>query len=215
MLRAALLAVSAITAGRELLKNEVDRRKLTAIDKAIEETRERLDASADDVIARMMRSFLIGLAIKSGILAALYGAHMLGWLTDTWFFWTATIALTIYLARDIYRALPWARPAFEHIRANGWHPKRALTEFIAAQVFEETLTSAEAQLSEKSSNKWWLMLSGHNAEAISTEVAGAVAHVARETSWEQIRPRVYVALAQFAAMSLLYSAYVFVMLRYA
>ena len=215
MIRAALFAVSAITAGRELLKGEVDRRKETAIENAIEQTRERLDASADEIIARMMRSFLIGLAIKTGILAILYGGHIMGWLTDTWFFWTATTALTIYLARDIYRALPWARPAFEHIRANGWHPKRALTEFIAAQVFEETLAVAEAQLSEKTSNKWWLMLSGHNAEELSTEVAGAVAHVARETSWEQIRPRVYVALAQFAVMSALYSVYVFVMLRFA
>ena len=215
MLRAALLAVSAITAGRELLKGEVDRRKESAIEKAIEQTRERLNASADEIIARMMRSFLIGLAIKSGILAALYGAHMLGWSNDTVFFWTATIALTMYLARDIYRALPWARPALEHIRAHGWHPKRAITEFIAAQVFDETLASAETQLSEKSSNKWWLMLSGHNAEELSAEVAGAVAHVARETSWDQIRPRVYVALAQFAVMSLLYSVYVFVMLRFA
>ena len=215
MLRAALLAVSAFTAGRELLKGEVDRRKQTAIDAAIEATRERLDASTDDIIARMMRSFLIGLAIKSGILAVLYGAHMMDWLSDTWFFWTATLALTSYLARDIYRALPWARPAFEHIRANGWHPKRALTEFIAAYVFEETLAGAEAQLSEKASNKWWLFLSGHSAEALSTEVADAVAQVARETSWDQIKPRVYVALAQFAVMSVLYSAYVFVMLRYA
>lgn len=214
MLRAALLAVSAITAGRELLKGEVDKRKQTAIEAAVEATRERLDASTDDIIARMMRSFLIGLAIKAGILAALYGAHILGWLSNAWFFWTATIALTIYLARDIYRALPWARPALEHIRMNGWHPKRALTEFIAAHVFEETLASAEAQLSEKQSNKWWLMLSGHDAEQLSTEVAGAVAEVARETSWDQIRPRVYVALAQFGVMSLLYSAYVFVMLRF-
>lgn len=215
MLRAALLAVSAFTAGRELLKGEVDKRKQTAIEAAIEATRERLDASTDDVIGRMMRSFLVGLAIKSGILATLYAAHLIGWLSDTPFFWTATIALTIYLARDIYRALPWARPAFEHIRKYGWHPKRALTEFIAAHVFEETLASAEAQLTEKSSNKLWLMLSGHKVEDLSTEVAGAVAHVARETSWEQIRPRVYVAIAQFGVMSLLYSAYVFVMLRFA
>lgn len=215
MLRAALLAVSAITAGRELLKGEVDRRKESAIERAVQETRERLDASTDEIIARMLRSFLIGLSLKSGILAALYGAHMADWLSDKWFFWTATVALTFYLARDIYRALPWARPALEHVRANGWHPKRALTEFIAAQVFDETLASAEAQLSEKNSNKWWLMLSGHNANELSAEVAGAVAHVARETSWEQIRPRVYVALAQFGVMSAIYSAYVFVMLRFA
>ena len=215
MLRAALLAVSAFTAGREMLKGEIDRRKETAIEAAVAEARERLDSSTDEIIAKMMRSFLIGLAIKAGILAALYGAHMGNLITDTWFFWLATLALTAYLARDIYRALPWARPALAHIRAHGWHPKRALTEFISATVFEETLEKAEQQLSEKNSNKVWLLISGHNAEDISTEVAGAVAHVARETSWDQIKPRVYVALAQFAIMSALYSAYVFVMLRYA
>jgi len=215
MLRAALIAVSAFTAGREMLKGEVDKRKQTAIEAAIEEARERLDTSTNDVIARMMRSFLVGLAIKAGILAALYGAHFAELIDNTWFFWLATIALTLYLARDIYRALPWARPALEHIRAHGWRPKRALTEFIAAAVFDETLESAEAQLSEKSSNKFLLFLSGHKADELSIEVAGAVSHVARETSWDQIKPRVYVALAQFGVMSLLYSAYVFVMLRFA
>lgn len=215
MLRAALIAVSAFTAGRELLKGEIDKRKESAIESAITEARERLDASTEDVIARMMRSFLIGLAIKASILAVLYSAHFTGLLTDTWFFWLATIALTAYLARDIYRALPWARPALEHIRAHGWHPKRALTEFIAASVFEETLEKAELQLAEKSSNKIWLMISGHRADDISTDIASAVSEVARETSWDQIKPRVYVALGQFAVMTLLYSAYVFLMLRYA
>ena len=215
MLRAALLAVSALTAGREMLKGEIDRRKQTVIEKAVEQTRERLDASIDEIISRMMRSFFIGLAIKTGILAVLYGAHALGWFSDPVFFWTASAALTVYLARDIYRALPWVRPAVEHMRLNGWHPKRALTEFIAASVFEETYAIAEAQLTEKSSNKWWLIISGHKAEELSTEVAGAVAHVARETSWDQIKPRVYVTLAQFGIMTALYSAYVFVVLRYA
>lgn len=215
MLRAALIAVSAFTAGREMLKGEVDKRKQSAIEAAIEEARARLDSSTDEMIAGMMRSFLIGLGIKAGILAALYAAHFAGLINNTWFFWLASIALTLYLARDIYRALPWARPALEHIRAHGWKPKRALTEFIAASVFDETLASAEAQISEKNSNRFLLFLSGHSAEDLSTEVAGAVAHVARETSWEQIRPRVYVALAQFGVMSALYSTYVFLMLRYA
>lgn len=215
MLRAALLAVSAFTAGREMLKVEVDKRKNSAIEAAIEEARERLDSSTDEVIAKMMRSFLIGLAIKSAILAVLYGAHFAGLLTDIWFVGLATVALALYLARDIYRALPWARPALEHIRMHGWRPKKALTEFIAASVFDETLAGAEAQISENNTNKFLLFLSGNKAEDLSTEVAGAVAHVARETSWDQIKPRVYVALAQFAVVSLLYSAYVFVMIRWA
>lgn len=215
MLRAALIAVSAFTAGRELLKGEIDKRKETAIEAAVQEARERLDTSTEEVIARMMRSFLIGLALKAGILATLYAAHIGNFLPDIWFFWLATIALTLYLARDIYRALPWAKPALQHVRAHGWKPKRALTEFIAASVFDETLANAEEQISEKTSNKLLLFVAGHKADELSTEVAGAVAHVARETSWDQIKPRVYVALAQFGVMSLLYSAYVFVMLRYA
>lgn len=215
MLRAALIAVSAFTAGREMLKVEVDKRKNNAIEAAIEEARIRLDTSTNEIIAQMMRSFLIGLGLKAGILAALYLAHKAELISGIWFFWLATIALTIYLARDIYRALPWARPALKHIRANGWRPKQALREFIAASVFDETLASAEAQISEKNSNKFLIFLSGHKAEDLSTEVAGAVAHVARETSWDQIKPRVYMALAQFGIMSALYSVYVFFMLRYA
>ena len=215
MLRAALLAVSAFTAGREMLKGEIDKRKDSAIEAAIEEARTRLDSSTQDIIAKMMRSFLIGLAIKSAILLALYGTHLGGLISDGWFVIAASIALGLYLARDIYRALPWARPALAHIRAHGWKPKQALTEFIAASVFDETLASAEEQIAENGTNKLLIFLSGNKAEDLSTEVAGAVAHVARETSWDQIRPRVYVALAQFAMMSLLYSAYVFVMIRWA
>ena len=52
MLRAALLAVSAFTAGREMLKGEIDKRKDSAIEAAIEEARTRLDSSTQDIIAK-------------------------------------------------------------------------------------------------------------------------------------------------------------------
>jgi len=216
MIRALSLALTALVAGRQLIADNVDKRRDTAIEAAIEESRTILDENLNSMLGKILRDFAIGVAIKAVILIALFGAYKLGWMGKGAFLTVSAVALTAYLIRDIVKALPTALPALRHIHAHKWKPKRAATEFVAASVFEQTLESAQTQLGEASrTDKVMMTLSGRKAEQISSEVAEAVSQVARDTSWDQIRPRVLVTIFKVGTLMCLYSAYCFFLLRMA
>jgi len=214
MIRALSLALTALVAGRQMLADTVDKRRDTAIEAAIVESRAILDENLNTMLGKILRDFAIGVAIKAVILIALFGAYKLGWMDKSTFLIVSAIALTAYLIRDVIKALPTALPALRHIHAHKWRPKRAATEFVAASVFEQTLERAQTQLgSAKRTDKVVMTLSGRNADQISAEVAEAVSEVARETSWDQIRPRVLVTAFKVGTLMCFYSAYVFFLMR--
>jgi hypothetical protein len=117
------------------------------------------------------------------------------------------------MMRDLWVNYPIIRLTLTELRRHGWHPKRALTETIAARVFEEVLEEANA-LPQKRTHAIMMMLAGEDRSRMHHEVATAVADVARETSWHDIRPHVVSAAVRIGTLALLYSASVWVLVHF-
>ena len=75
---------------------------------------------------------------------------------------------------------------------------------LAARVFEEVLTEARATPASRST-KVVLMLAGQSHEGVHLEIATAVAAIARDTTWNDLRPFLISAGIKMAALTLIYS----------
>ena len=214
---APLAIVAAVTAGlvagRRLLGREVSARKNKAIEDAAAETRARIRLHAGDVVMSGFRRFAIVTAIKLTVLVSLWGAHRGGLIDQTIFAACVGVALVLFLLRDIRVTFPLVRLCVTELRRHGWKPKLALSEAVAARVFSEVLTEAAAQ-EQSRANQLVLMLAGENREQMHREIAEAVADVARQTSWDDIRPFIVSAAVRFGLLATLYSACVWWLLAH-
>ena len=58
-----------------------------------------------------------------------------------------------------------------------------------------------------------LSLAGHKMDNMTREIASEVADIARQTSWQDLRPFVLAAIGKFAILSALYSLFVFILVN--
>jgi len=216
-MRAPLMILSALAAGllagRKMLGREITGRKTKAIDAAAQETRHRIRADAMMFVARSFRNFAIATGIKLAILAWIWSLHHFAGMPRPVFAGLTAVALTAFMVRDLWINFPAIRLTLTELHRNGWHPKRALTETIAARVFEEVLAEANA-LPQKRTHAIMMMLAGEDRSKMHHEVATAVAEVARQTSWEDVRPYVLSAAVRFGTLALIYSASVWILVHY-
>ena len=216
-MRAPLMILSALAAGllagRKMLGKEISGRKTKAIDAAVQETRHRIRADTMMFVARSFRNFTIATGIKLAILIWIWSLHHFAGMPRSVFTVMTAIALALFMARDLWINFPAIRLTLTELHRNGWHPKRALTETIAARVFEEVLAEANA-LPQKRTHAVMMMLAGEDRSRMHREVATAVAEVARQTSWVDIRPYVLSAAVRFGTLALIYSASVWVLVHY-
>ncbi|MCA8899717.1 MAG: hypothetical protein KDA53_00545 [Hyphomonas sp.] len=199
-------------AGRKALGREVLSRKEQAIEAAAQEARHRIRADAMVFMARSLRRFSLALLVKLVILAAIWGGYRGDLYDSTLFSALVAGALALFLLRDAWVNLPVIRFALAELRRYGWKPKQAFSECVAARVFEEVLAGAKAQPQTRS-GALMLALAGQSRDALHQQVAEAVAEVARQTSWSDIRPYVVSAAIRFGALALVYSASVWMLLR--
>ncbi|MEZ5945896.1 MAG: hypothetical protein R3C04_03430 [Hyphomonas sp.] len=208
-----LSAVAAgLLAGRKALGKEITGRKNKAIEAAAQETRHRIRADAMLFISRSFRRFLIATGIKLAILLILLGVHKFGYVDRAAFIGLTSAALAAFVIRDAVTNFPMLRLALIELRRHRWKPRKALTESIAARVFEEVLAEANSRPQSRTSGVL-LTLAGENRERMNAEIAEAVADVARQTSWEDIRPYALSAAVRFGLLALLYSAAVWMLLH--
>ena len=216
MWRAALTLVSALTGGvalgRQLLGKEVDKQKHKAIQAAAIEARTRIRDHAETYLSASTATFARVTAIKAVLLLALWLAHFAGLLPDRAFYALILGLLAAYMVRDILVTWPVARLALREIRNHGLRPKRALSEVVAAQVFEQVLAEAAAR-EDTRITRVIMRLAGANKDALSLEVAEAVADVARQNTWRDLRPFVLAWAVKFVLLSALYGGFVFVLMR--
>lgn len=214
---APLAIVAAVTAGlvagRKLLGREVTARKNRAIEDTAAETRERIRSHAGEFVARSFRRFAIATAIKLAILVTLWGAHEGALVEPALFKGLVAGALALFLLRDIWVNFPIVRLCVTELSRHGWKPKLALSEAVAARVFSEVLTEAAAQEHSRAS-QLVLMLAGENRARMHRDIALAVADVARQTTWEDLRPFVFSAIVRIGSLALLYSACVWWLLSH-
>lgn len=215
MLRGVLLAVSAIAsgvaAGRAYLSGEVERRKHSAIEAAAEEARARIRETGEAYLTRGFRRFARITALKAVLLFLVWAGHLAGLWPGGAYGVILSIMLAVFVLRDSWVALPTVRLAVAELRRHGWKPKLALGETVAASVFDEVLDEASAR------ERGWrdsliMRLAGRKHDQVSREIAEAVAGIARETTWQDLKPFVYSAVMRGGILIALYSALVWTIL---
>ena len=211
----AILSVLAagVFAGRKMLGRQIDSRKNKAIESAVQEARHRIRADTMLFVSRSIRNFLIATSIKLAILVWIWGLHHFAGMPRPVFAGMIAVMLVLFMLRDLRVNYPAIRLTLTELYRHGWHPKRALTETIAARVFEEVLNEASAQPKTRT-GALMLMLAGHDRDQMHHDVATAVAEVARQTSWQDIRPYVLSAALRIGTLALLYSASVWILIHF-
>ena len=213
-MRSVFLIVSALTAGvalgRKFLSGEVTSRKNKAIEAAALEARIRLRREAHKFLKHSFRRFAIATGVKAAILATLWIVWRAHGLSDKAISISVGTALVAFLVRDAWVIYPAARYVINALVRNGWHPLRALRETVAALVFEQVLAEAQS-LPQPRSHKLLISLAGHDRETLHKEVAEAVADVARQTSWDDLKPYIFSAVAKTVSIMAIYGVMVAVL----
>ena len=211
----AILSVLAagVFAGRKMLGKQIDSKKDKAIESAVQEARHRIRADTMVFVARSFRTFAITTGTKLAILVWIWSLYHFAGMPQPVFAGMMMAALATFMLRDLWVNYPVLRLALTELHRHGWHPKRALTETIAARVFEEVLAEAQG-MPQKRTHAVMMLLAGKDRSQMHHDVATAVADVARETSWHDIRPHVLSAAVRIGTLALLYSASVWVLVHF-
>ena len=208
-MRSAFLIFSALTAGlalgRKFLAGEVASRKNKVIEAAAQEARQRIREQANIILKDSFVHFAAATGIKLLILITLW----LFWRTQLLGHEAISVAVIVclvgFVVRDAWVIYPTARFVLSTLVRNGWHPIRALGETVAALVFEEVLIEAEA-VSQPRTHMLLIKLSGHDQDTMHKEIAAAVADIARQSSWMDLRPYIFSAAAKTLSLMIIYGA---------
>lgn len=215
MIRSALLLISAATTGvalgRRLLSRAVTRRTDKLIVDAADEVRQQIKQDASSYLARSFKHYAVATAIKVVLLAIATVLALNDWVSPTAFSITTASLLVVFLCRDIWVIMPTLRLATTELHDHGWRPRRAIGEVVAANVFAEVLERSSTLPVSRSENLV-LRLAGKKRDDVTQTVAKAVADIARESTWQDLRPFVIGAAVRVITLAAIYSAIVFYVL---
>lgn len=197
-----------VSAGRKMLAENVEKRKSTAIEEASALARQKLDREVQTIVRTNLQQLLTNALFKFIIIAVIFITYELGWITAGHFAIAAGIMLGLFLIRDIIRLWPSATVIISHLREHGWRPKEAISHYVSATVFDQALNEI-AEETNKPKTKFWLQVAGTSHQEVTLEIATAVASIAHETGYEQIRPRIIIAGVRAVTILALYSGIVF------
>ena len=215
MFRLVLLAATAIggvLVGRQAINRTIERRLPQEIEAATSAATVEINRTIDDVARERLSVFAISLVVKIALIGAFYLLFAFGHLTATGLHISGGVLLAGFIVRDVVKNASLVWTAFAHIRRHRWSIRRALTEFVAGAVFERAYREA-LEKTAAPQNKFWLGLSKYSVHGVSTEVAEAVAQVARSTSFRRIRSRAILGGATAAVMLAVYSSMIAAMLN--
>lgn len=217
MIRAAFIVVSALSAGfavgKTLLSREVEKRKTSAIEFAGEEARRRVRDQADIYLKASVRAYAIATLIKAGLLVLAWSGLIFEVYSAAVFNWIVFGLLVTYVMRDAVVSWPTVRLAVREIRQHGWKPKRAIGEIVAARVFEQVLDEVQAEKTTRS-GRILLRLAGENHGEVTLQIARAVAEIAKEATWDDLKPFLFAAGAKVFILLSLYSGLVWLILHF-
>ncbi|MGB3627743.1 MAG: hypothetical protein WA989_18095 [Henriciella sp.] len=216
MLRTAFLVISALTTGvslgRKAIDTAVERKKQSIIDQAAKDARERIRHHAELYLRNSITQFVQAVFIKTLLLVGAWIAYRTGLVPHTVLSLIVGALLLVFVIRDFIVFFPTGRMIASELHTHGWHPKRAVSETVAALVFEQVLTEA-GEIKTGRVTQIMLALSGHKMDNLTQEVAGKVSAIAKETSWQDLRPFMLAAAGKFVVLSALYSTFVFILLH--
>ncbi len=209
---AASLFGAGITAGKKALAENIEKQKISTIEAATALASEKLDREVTTMVRKGLEQLLNQTLIKFILIASLFILYQFSWLTGREFAIIASILLTLFLIRDIVKFWPTGRIMIKSLHENNWHPKQAISHYISASVFDQALLEV-TKATQKPKTKIMLHLAGTSQKELSLEIAATVANIAHETSFEQIRPRLYMATLRAITIMAVYSAILFVIFR--
>lgn len=195
-----------------MLAENVEKQKTDAIEQAIAISREKLDREVKTIVRSNLEQLLKNALIKFILIALIFIAYEFGWIAAEQFAIMAGVMLGLFLVRDLIKIWPTASFIFAHLREHGWHPREAISHYVSATVFDQALTEI-AEETAKPKTKFWLKLAGTSHQEVTLEIATAVAVIAHDTGYEQIKPRIIIAGVRAATIMALYSGILFVIFQ--
>lgn len=209
---AAAALSTGIAISRNAASREIDKQKASAIAETADIARGRIRGSAQDYLASSFRGFALNIFIKAIVLSTVWIAKAAGWISPEVFGVMIATCLGAFIMRDAWTNWPSVRMAFGELRRHGWKPKTTISEVVAAQVFDEVLAEASVRKTTLSA-QLVMALAGTNRAGLEAEVAHAVADIARDVTWDDIRPFIVAAAVKFALLMALYSLFVFLVVH--
>lgn len=216
MLRAAFLVVSALTTGvtlgRKAISGAVNKKKQALIHQAALEARHRIREHAEDYLRESITGFVKAVFVKATLLILTWLGYRFGLYSHGVLSGAVILLIAVFLIRDIIVIFPTLKLVATKLHEHGWRPRTTIGEVIAATVFEQVLAEAESRETGRTT-RIMLALAGHKEDEMTREVAREVADIARQTSWQDLRPFLLAAAGKFLTLSVLYSAFVFILVR--
>ncbi|MEL7490076.1 MAG: hypothetical protein AAGJ73_05100 [Pseudomonadota bacterium] len=211
MIRAVLLAISAVGAavalGRKFADKTIEDRLPTEIEAAKELAIRELDSQVDARVDLHLRQYSLTLLAKAGLVAAAYLLFHFGVIDEAGFRIAVLSLIAAYVGYDVFRIAPRARTAWRLFHAYGFNIKRAVKEYVAAIVFDRAYEQTHARLKAGAAGRV-VAVSNYSASVLSQEVAQAVSDVAAGVSFERVKPRVITAALKSVGMLALYAAFI-------
>lgn len=201
-----------LATGRQVLRKRLEQEKQSAIERAKLDAEAELEREVSAVVLEHLKDFLSSTAVKALIIAIAMGLRLSGDLTARGLAWLVAIMVAIFLIRDAVRIYPDARLAYGHLKRHAWNVRTAISEFVAARAFERAYERAELGISG-AKNVILFGVSGINRQAVTQEIAQAVADVVRDVAYGHIRTRVLIAAGQAFAVSVVYAGFIFLALH--
>lgn len=210
-LRTLALAVTAVaaslSAGRLALRQGVQRSKQSLIDQAFKRARLQVKSEAETYIKDSLRTFLCRTLLKAAALGLVtFLVLLLGLERELSWFLIAS-CLSAFLVWDAFNVFPTLRILTEHLSANQFRPKRALSSAVAANVLAQVVSRMRAEQISRSQTLL-LAAAGTSESDFKNEIADAVSTLAGEASWKDLKPFILFAGCKVLSVLILYSAYV-------
>lgn len=211
MFGAAALAAG-LGAGRALLVTQLEARKQSTIDEAVEEARDQIRAHADEYISGSLREFVRRLVVKSILLGFLVLALVIAPADRSAELVVLGAVLAALMFWDAVSAWPTVRILAGRLVAAHLSPRRAVAEAVAAHVFAEVLRKGR-ELTMNRTQTLLLAAAGTSEGRFKTDVAEAVSTIAADASWQDLKPFILLAGAKALVLFALYALYVWSVLR--
>ncbi|MEL6324747.1 MAG: hypothetical protein AAFQ84_11025 [Pseudomonadota bacterium] len=202
------LARKAVSAGRSLVRGQIDRRAERLIRSKTSLVRRQLKSRTTNYLRRNWRRFAVVAAIKFALLAGLLAVAYLLEFPASWTRLGLASLLIAYLARDIWVFHPLVGRTIQEIRRFGLRPKRILSENVAAIVFDEVMAESDRQSATRL-ERVAFSLAQEDRDEVIERIAKHISDLASEASWKDLSPYLTMAAVRFVTIGSLYAALVF------
>ena len=195
-----------LVAGRRAVNREIAKKLPEEVETAKARAVAELDKQADEIIGEKLLAFLTALLVKAGLIGAAYWLYADGHLTERGLQILGGSLICGFIVRDIVKTAPFALPALRLLKGHQWRPVEAVREFVAAMAFERAYAVA-LEATTTGPARRYIAFSRYSSHNISTEIAEAVADVARSVTVDLVRVRITIAALCALAMFGAYGAF--------